>query len=141
MQDLLGSLGPDERFRVLVPCAGPVPDVGFEGPGAGAGAAADELVGQEPEPPFYLTGPRRSGRGEVHAEAGVAVQPCLDLGGLAGGVVVADQVNARAPPGPPCRFLMRNFLNSAARWRRCRELMTVPSSMLNAANRLVMPCR
>ena len=28
-----------------------------------------------------------------------------------------------------------------ARWRRCSWPMTVPSAMLNAANRLVMPCR
>ncbi|MGY4967486.1 hypothetical protein [Streptomyces sp. 900105245] len=35
----------------------------------------------------------------------------------------------------------RNFLNSMARWRRCSSPMTVPSAMLNAANRLAMPCR
>ena len=30
---------------------------------------------------------------------------------------------------------------TAARWSRCRELITVPSAMLDAANRSVVPCR
>src|ERR1019366_1513436 len=95
MQDLLGGLRPGKRSGVLVPRVDPVPDVRFEGLDAGADAAADELAGQEPEPPFRLTGPRRSGRGEVNFDAGAAVGPCLDLGGLAGGMAVADQVNVQ----------------------------------------------
>jgi len=37
--------------------------------------------------------------------------------------------------------LARNFLNSTVRWRRCRLEITDPSAVLNAANRLVVPCR
>jgi len=37
--------------------------------------------------------------------------------------------------------LWRNFLNSIVRWRRCTLEMTVPSWVLNAANKLVVPWR
>lgn len=38
-------------------------------------------------------------------------------------------------------ILVKNFLNSIARWRRWVELITVPSAVLNAANKLVVPWR
>jgi hypothetical protein len=59
-------------------------------------AAADPLGGQIPEPPLDLVDPGRSGGREVQAEPGVAGEPGLDDGGLVGGQVVADQVDAQA---------------------------------------------
>jgi len=38
-------------------------------------------------------------------------------------------------------ILARNFLNSVARWRRCRLVITVPSAVLKAANNVVVPWR
>jgi hypothetical protein len=38
-------------------------------------------------------------------------------------------------------ILVRNFLNSVARCRRCRLVITVPSAMFIAANKVVVPCR
>ena len=45
------------------------------------------------EQAFDLVDPGGSGRGEVDVEPGVAGQPGVDLGGLVGGVVVADEVD------------------------------------------------
>src|SRR6266516_3818192 len=71
---------------------------------------------------------------------GVLVQPCLDGGGLVGAVVVADEMDIQLG-GDRGVDTGQVLANSTARCRRCRALMTVPSTVLNAANRLVMPLR
>src|SRR5690348_15511691 len=57
-QDLVGGLGPGERPGVVVPGGDPVPDVMFQGLDGGVYAAADQLVGQQAEPPPGLVHPR-----------------------------------------------------------------------------------
>ena len=57
VEDLLGGFLPDERLRVLVPRRDPGADVGFQGLHALVGAAADHLIGEEPEPPLHLIDP------------------------------------------------------------------------------------
>ncbi len=47
---------------------------------------------QVPEEPFHHVQPGTAGRGEVHVEPGMPLEPCLHLGMLVGGVVVRDQV-------------------------------------------------
>src|SRR6185437_4380587 len=95
-QDLVGGLGPGERPGVVVPGGDPVPDVVLQGLDGGVHAAADQLVCQQAEPSFDLVHPGRAGRGEVNMEARVPGQPGPDLGGVVGGVVVADQVHVQS---------------------------------------------
>src|SRR5215467_3201814 len=95
VQDLVGGFGPGERPGVGVPGGDPVLDVVFQGLHGGVHAAADQLVGEQAKPALDLVHPRRAGRGEVDVEAGTAGQPGPDLGGVVGGVVVADQVHVK----------------------------------------------
>jgi hypothetical protein len=67
-------------------------------------------------------------------------RPALDLRGVVDGVVVATRCTSSSA-GTALSILTRNFLNSIARWRRWSSLMTVPSAILKAANRLVMRYR
>ena len=68
------------------------------------------------------------------------MEPTLDRGALVGAVVVAETRCTSRCSGTWESILVRNFLNSIVRWRRWVELITVPSAVLNAANRLVVPC-
>ncbi len=95
VQDLLGGFLPDKGFRVVVPGPDPVADLLFQGLHALVDTTADELVGEEPEPPLDLVEPGRAGRGEVQVDTGMPSQPGFDRRGLAGGVVVADHVNVQ----------------------------------------------
>ncbi len=56
-EDVVCGFCPDEWFRVLVPVVDPGADVLVQGCDAGVDAAADELVGEEPEPAFDLVDP------------------------------------------------------------------------------------
>src|SRR5689334_24564185 len=60
-QDLVGGLGPGERPGIVVPGGYPVPDLVLQGLHRGVHAAADQLVGQQPEPPLDLVHPGRPG--------------------------------------------------------------------------------
>src|SRR6266516_5698083 len=95
VQDLVGGLGPAERPGVGVPGGDPVPDVVFQGLDGGVDAAADQLVGEQAEPALDLVHPGGAGGGEVHVEPGAPGQPGPDLGGVVGGVDVADQVHVQ----------------------------------------------
>ena len=75
----------------------------------------------------------------MDVEAGVAGEPVLDLRGLVRAVVVADQVDVE-PCGDVLVDLLQELQELLVRWRRCSSLITVPSAMLKAANRLVTPC-
>jgi hypothetical protein len=75
----------------------------------------------------------------MDVKAGMAGQPVPDFRGLVRAVVVADQVDVQAARDVLVDPL-EEFRNSWCRWRRCSSLITVPSAMLKAANRLVMPC-
>ena len=65
-------------------------------------------------------------------ESGVALEPGADGGGLVGAAIVADQVDLEVF-GYFAVDLCKDFLNSIARFRQCREPITVPSSTLKAA--------
>src|SRR4051794_3496867 len=58
VEDLLGGLGPHERFGIGVPAGDPGAYVGFEGLHRLVDAAADELFGEVGEPAFDLVDPR-----------------------------------------------------------------------------------
>jgi hypothetical protein len=93
LEDLLRGLCPDERFRVVVPVSDPGSDVGLQRLDGLVGTAADHLVGQEAEPAFDLVEPAGPGRGEMHMEPGMTLQPRLDRRGLVGAVIVTDQMD------------------------------------------------
>src|SRR4051794_35873988 len=136
----LGCLCPDERFRVLVPVLDPFADVVLEGDDAAVDPAADELVGEDSEPAFDLVDPGRAGGGEVQVEAGVAGQPVAD--GRVLWVARLSQIRCTSrSAGTALSIATRNLRNSTARCWRCSSEMTLPSAMLNAANRLVVPWR
>ena len=55
-------------------------------------AAADGVAGDQAEEAFDQIDPGGRGRSEVEVEAGVALEPSLDLGVLVGRVVVDDEM-------------------------------------------------
>jgi hypothetical protein len=57
-EDLLGGLGPYERFGVLVPGGDPFADVGFEGLDAAVIGALEEVGGDVAEEPLDQVQPR-----------------------------------------------------------------------------------
>jgi hypothetical protein len=65
----------------------------LQGDDALVNSAADELLGEQPEPAFHLVDPGRAGWGEVHVEPRMAGQPATDGRGLVSGQVVVDQVH------------------------------------------------
>src|SRR5665647_1274141 len=71
--------------------------------------------------------------------AGVNGALAWDMTGLLG----SDELLALhiLSSGTWASILVRNFLNSTARWRRWMLEITVPSAVLNAANKLVVPWR
>jgi len=72
----------------------------------------------------------------------MGLQPFRDRRGLVGSIVVADQVDLEMV-GDLVVDLGQELLEldgAMARWRRCMLEITDPSSVLNAANRLVVPC-
>ena len=102
--------------------------------------ALEQVGGDVGEESFDLVDPGGVRRGEVHAESGMRVQQFRDRGGLVGSVVVADQVDVEVV-GDFFIDLGQELLNSIDRCLRWMLEMTVPSAVLNAANRLVVPCR
>src|SRR5512132_993910 len=125
---------------MLVPGRNPRADVGLHRLHALVHPPPEQLVGQEPKPPLHLVDPRRTGRGEVQVEPGMPPKPGRDHRGLVGAVVVTDHMNIQ-PLGHRLVDRGQNRLNSTARCRRCSWPITVPSARLNAANKLVIPCR
>ena len=84
---------PDEWAWVFVP----VVDPAFDGIGqvghAAVRAAPEPLRGQFREPALDQVHPGAVGGCEVKAEAGMALEPALDLGGAVGGDVVQDDMH------------------------------------------------
>ena len=62
------------------------------------------------------------------------------FGMLVGGVVVEDHMDALAGR-ISASMALRKRMNSWWRWRCMQRPMTLPSSTLRAANRVVVPCR
>ena len=103
-------------------------------------AAPDALSGEFGEEVFDGVEPGAGGRGEVEDPARVAGEPGFDLGMLVGGVVVEDGVDQLAG-----RDLALDGVEEAdellVRCRCMQRPRTTPSSMLRAANRVVVPWR
>src|SRR6266516_1041495 len=95
VQDLVGGLGPAERPGVGVPGGDPVPDVVFQGLYGVVDVSAVELGVEQAEPALALVDGRGGGGGEARVEPGGPGQSGPDLGGVVGGVVVADQVQVQ----------------------------------------------
>ena len=76
-------------------------DRGLEFSDAAEDTAADGVVGDQAEEAFAQVDPGGRCRGEVEAEARVALEPSPDLGVLVGGVVVDDQIQIE-PFGACC---------------------------------------
>ena len=70
-------------------------DCGLEFGDAAEHAAADGVFGDQAEEPFDEIDPRGRGRGEVKVEAGMALEPRLDLGMLVGGVIVDNEMEIK----------------------------------------------
>ena len=70
----------------------------------------------------------------------MAGEPVLDGRGLVRSESSQTRWTSR-PAGTFLSIFFRNFRNSWWRWRRCSSLITVPSAISNAANRLVTPWR
>ena len=84
--------------------------------------------------------PRRRGRREVHVEARVLGQPLLHLGMLVRGVVVADQVQ-RLVLGRLAVDLAQELEPLAVAVPLLALGDDLPSSVLSAANSVVVPWR
>ena len=91
----------------------------------------EQVGGDVGEEPFDLVDPGRVCRGEVHAEPGVRFQPFDDARGLVGAVVIADEVDLELV-GDLGVDLVQELLELDG---------PVPSAVLNAAKRLVVPWR
>jgi hypothetical protein len=140
-KDLLGGFGLDERLGVLVSLRYPGADVFLECLDWAVIWAAQQVVGQIRERSLDLVDLAGVGGRVVDLEAGMLLEPAADRGALVRGVVVTDQVHVEIVGDQAVDLLKRNFWNSTVRWRGCRLLITVPCSVLNAANRLVVPWR
>ena len=55
-------------------------------------SVANSIAGNVAEPAFDNVQPRTAGRGKVHVESLVALQPVLDFGMLVRGIVIDDQM-------------------------------------------------
>ena len=74
-------------------------------------------------------------------QRGWRVEPLPHLGVLVGGVVVEDRRGSPCRPARSRSTALRKRMNSWCRWRCMHWPMTVPSSTLSAANRVVVPLR
>ena len=96
------------------------------------------LVGEIAKEALDHVGPRCTGRGEAHVEAGVLLQPGLHVGVLVGGVIISGQMQflagGRLIVNQPQE--LRPFL-----WVCCfiQLPMTVPLRVFRAANKVVVP--
>src|SRR5215204_1990547 len=87
-QNLVGSLGPDERLRILLMRIDEGLNRCFELQHAAKDAAAKLFGRQQREPSFDETEPRGVRRGEVHVEARAFGKPVPDQRRFMGPVIV-----------------------------------------------------
>ena len=103
-------------------------------------AAPDAPAGDDGEEAFDGVEPRGGGWGEMEHPSWVIGEPLFDLGMLVRGVVVGDGMDDLAGPDGALDGIEEfdEFLVGVARMQRPT---TVPSRMLSAANRVVVPLR
>ena len=127
---------------MLVPVLDPGPDVGFQRLDGTVVAALQQIGGDVTEKPFDLIDPAGIGRCEMHVESGMLGEPGPHRRGFVGAVIVADQVDIQIG-GYFGVDLGQELLelDGAVPSVQARLEITDPSAVLNAANRLVVPCR
>ena len=79
----------------FVPAGDPVLDVACQVGHAAVRAALQPLCGQFGEPTLDQLHPRAVGGGEANAEAGMTLEPALDLRGAVGGEVVQGDMHGK----------------------------------------------
>ena len=102
--------------------------------------ALERISGGFSEKTLDLIDPRRVGRGEVHREPGVLLQPRLDAGMLMSAVIIPDHVGIKVVRDLGVD-LSQELLELDRPVAEGVEVITVPSSTLRAASRLVAPCQ
>jgi hypothetical protein len=75
LEGLVSGLGPDERFRVLVPFAGPFAQVSFEFADGPVRGTAELAAGELGEPPLDQVHPGGAGRVKCSGTAGGCCRP------------------------------------------------------------------
>ena len=92
VENLVGGFGPHEWVFAPVPSVDEGADLARQIADRGEGPAPDGLSFDDPEPDLDQVQPRAGGRGEVHRDPRVRVEPVTDLGLLVGGAVVHHQM-------------------------------------------------
>src|SRR5215469_12318812 len=87
-QDVSGFGGPDEGLGAVIVMVEVVEDGCDQLLDTAKDPATQAIFGQVAEESFHHVQPGAACGREVHAEAGIASEPALDLGMLVGGVVV-----------------------------------------------------
>ena len=114
----------------------------FELGDAVKGTSANHAFGDQSEPALYLIKPGAAGGGEVNVEAKALLrfEPTHHLSALVGAVVVHNEVNLQIRRH--CLFPLGEELDKLPTAMTGRQHpITLPLRMLNAANRVVVPCR
>src|SRR5271168_1699328 len=93
LEDVAGFGGPDERLGMFIMTVDVLVDSCDEFLNATESSAAQPIFRQVAEEAFHHVQPGAACGSEVHAEAGMASKPTLDLGMLMGGVIVDDHVD------------------------------------------------
>src|SRR3954468_3869839 len=104
-------------------------------------AASDALAGDLGKEPLDHVEPRAGSGREVQVKSRMPLEPALYRGGLVGGIIVGDEMQVEIGRCP--------FVDGAEEAEEfampvtggMHSPMTVPSSMLRAANRVVVPLR
>ena len=85
--------GPDEGFGVVVVMVDVVEDRCDQLLDTGKDFVAQAIFSQVAEEALHHVQPRAASRREVHAEAGMTVEPALDPGMFMGGAVIHDHMD------------------------------------------------
>ena len=91
-QDIGGACRPEDGFGILVVTVDVIPDSQEEFFEIAKHSATQLVLGKVAEQTLHHVESPRTGRSEVPMEAGMALEPALDLGMLGSGVVIRDQV-------------------------------------------------
>src|ERR1700730_4011105 len=139
-EDFGGGLGPDVGLGLIVVCVEIVDDSLLQFIDALEDAAADALSGDLGKEALDHVEPRTGSRREVQVKARMPLEPALYRGSLVGGIIVDDEMQIEIGR---CPFVdgVEEAEEFAMPVGGMHSPMTVPSSMLSAANRVVVPLR
>ena len=139
-QNGFGGFSPDEGFGVGIVFGQINIDRRLQANNRAEDAATDALSRHLGKKVLHRIEPGRRGWGEVKSPARMACQPGQHFRMFVGGVVVEDDVD-RLVGGNLALDSVEEADESMWRWRCMQRPITVPSSTLRAANRMVVPCR